>query len=702
MQSAYADRIWTGTASQEWSDAANWGGALPNNGELIEINLATGNFPVITSANSATFRPGDVLLGRAPSSIARLDIRSGTLVQNILGNNGQWFFLGIPDSGTSSSTLNIADTSATGQSNITTFGQGSGGLTVGKLWVGWRGGLATNATVNINTTGTITATSFYDQFAGSVIVGRDSTGVINMASGTINAAAEVWLGFTGDGGATNLASGTFNQAGGTVNTLGVIGALGAATGTWNIGNGSDSATLNATGAVAGLNGFGDGRTGIVLGRGYNTGTTAQGAMTVGSGGTVNSTRDILLGFAGNVSTVGRLNINSGGTVNLGTTAESVVNLSQFDAARGELTIDGGTLNLNSNSDILFSTQGGIGTSFVTLKNGGQINSWAGNGSGSGLAATSVLDLNRSNANVNSTFNLDGGTLTISSVLSTGPNGTRVFNFNGGTLKASTANATFFAANSASAANVKLGGAIIDTNGFDNTIGQVLQHDSGLGATLDGGLTKNGIGTLTLDGAAANSYTGLTTVSGGSLKLNKSAGVAAIAGGTRMNTGGTLLLGAANQIADGSAMELNGGTFDSGGFSETVGTLTLTTTSTIDFGTSQAANTILAFANSAGMTWSGTLNIYNYSSSNTGDGVDQLIFGSDSTGLTTAQLDSISFYSAGNGSTLLGTGVFFGNPGEVTYSAVPEPATAFGAFALLGLAAFRETTSRRRKLAGRRA
>jgi hypothetical protein len=50
------------------------------------------------------------------------------------------------------------------------------------------------------------------------------------------------------------------------------------------------------------------------------------------------------------------------------------------------------------------------------------------------------------------------------------------------------------------ANIRNNGAKIDTAGFNITIGQALQHSaiSGDNAT-DGGLTKNGAGTLTLGG-----------------------------------------------------------------------------------------------------------------------------------------------------------------------------------------------------------
>src|SRR4030095_6179327 len=92
--------------------------------------------------------------------------------------------------------------------------------------------------------------------------------------------------------------------------------------------------------------------------------------------------------------------------------------------------------------------------------------------------------------------------------------TAPFNFNGGTLKASASSATFFQGNTGTpvvpiTTIVKSGGAIIDTDTNVISILEPLQHDSSLGSTPDGGLTKRGIGTLTL--TATNTYSGITLV-----------------------------------------------------------------------------------------------------------------------------------------------------------------------------------------------
>jgi hypothetical protein len=166
-------------------------------------------------------------------------------------------------------------------------------------------------------------------------------------------------------------------------------------------------------------------------------------------------------------------------------------------------------------------------------------------------------------------------------------------------------------------------------------------------TNTGGLGKMGPGTLVLSGASANTYgstsaNGNTTVSGGTLKLSKTAGIAAVAKGSLIaNTGGLLLLGAANQVADTVPMTLGGGTFQTAGFSEQLGTLALTANSLIDLG---ASASILKYAASSAVAWTGgtILTVTNWNGSYSGGGAEQLIFGSASSALTSGQVSQIRF------------------------------------------------------------
>ncbi|MEX1116948.1 MAG: autotransporter-associated beta strand repeat-containing protein [Akkermansiaceae bacterium] len=116
------------------------------------------------------------------------------------------------------------------------------------------------------------------------------------------------------------------------------------------------------------------------------------------------------------------------------------------------------------------------------------------------------------------YDLNGGTVNVNTITSTSTSAAdalATFNFNGGTLKPTASSTTFWAANAQTTANVKDGGAKIDTAGFNITITQPLLKFAG--STTDS-LTKDGLGTLTLTGA--NTYSGNTTVSEGTLSLGQ--------------------------------------------------------------------------------------------------------------------------------------------------------------------------------------
>ncbi|PWU11385.1 MAG: hypothetical protein C5B50_23400 [Verrucomicrobia bacterium] len=161
----------------------------------------------------------------------------------------------------------------------------------------------------------------------------------------------------------------------------------------------------------------------------------------------------------------------------------------------------------------------------------------------------------------------------------------------------------------------------------------------------GSLTKFNNSVLEL--SAVNTYGGPTTISAGTLKL-----------------------GIANAIASSSSVVLNGGTLDAGGFNHAnTGTLGLSASSTLNF--SGVAN-LLQFANSSAVAWTSgkVLNLADWTGN--GHSGTEMEFGTDATGLTTAQLAEIEI--DGNAATLGTLSLDSGG-----FLVIPEPSTA-----LLGL------------------
>lgn len=359
-----------------------------------------------------------------------------------------------------------------------------------------------NFTINTSATGVYPIVSANSAFSPVDIIlgnGASITARLDQTSGSLATGSGNWaiIGLNGGAGTFNVLGGTFTAGG--IHMARTTGTA-IADGTMNITN----ATVNVTGAT-------------VVEDAINNVSTCKGTLNVGSGGTLNTENDLVMAFAGDSASLAEVNIGPGGTVNVATTTTRWLIVSQWDYVQGRLNINGGTLNLNANTSIEFSTGSwspgaNTGAGEVNL-NSGAITSWSGNQTGAN--ATGVVDLNNNGgASINNTFNLNGGILTISRIMTGNDNGTAAFNFNGGTLKAAGSTPYFIQLGGAGqTANVLDGGAIIDSAGFDVAIPQALAS----GGTGIGGLTKIGNGTLTLSGGY--SYTGPTAVRGGTLVLD---------------------------------------------------------------------------------------------------------------------------------------------------------------------------------------
>ncbi len=235
-------------------------------------------------------------------------------------------------------------------------------------------------------------------------------------------------------------------------------------------------------------------------------------VTVSGGSFIARGGDLQMGASGS----GTLN-QTGGTV-IGT---NWISIGRNGGGVGIYNISGGTLmKVNPNGTRLNVAENGTGTLNV---------------SGTGTVIVGVggfADLDVCSASGSGTVNLDGGSITAGRVTHLG-GGTATFNFNGGTLVASLPTNSLFMSG-LTAANVKAGGAIIDsgTNLLDIT--QAL-----LDGTGGGGLTKLGNGTLRLNGV--NTYTGNSAVNAGGLGGSGTiAGPVGVAAGAKLAPGGSAI------------------------------------------------------------------------------------------------------------------------------------------------------------------
>ncbi len=306
---------------------------------------------------------------------------------------------------------------------------------------------------------------------GFASLARCGTGVYTLNGGSLTITSDCNVAdFVG-------ARGTVNVNGGSLTTYSLYAGAGYNTATVSAVGTSVGVVCQTGGSVA-VTGSGD----LVVFGGRDS-AAGVGVYEI-SGGTFNaSNANVLVGKYGQ----GTLS-QTGGTFG----AARNLYFGRYAGSTGSGTISGGTLSQSNSSYRTYVGYAGTGSLTVT---------------GSGLVnAAGGLTVAGASAGRGSLY-LNGGTLATTFISDGG--GTSALYFNGGTIKAKTSSASFLAG--LDGAYVQAGGAVIDSDGNDITISQAL-----LNASASGGLTKYGLGALTLNGSST--YTGATTVRGGVLAL----------------------------------------------------------------------------------------------------------------------------------------------------------------------------------------
>jgi fibronectin-binding autotransporter adhesin len=332
--------------------------------------------------------------------------------------------------------------------------------------------LNAGATVNVQSGGAILDTNGYSITVAAPMSGTG--GLTKNGAGTLTlTGANAYAGNTIVNAGTLDINGSYTGSTGTTGSHIMMNPSGGASAALTVGAGAGDLTFagNSYGYANDVAGNGNAGTAVMTLNGGAVSIGGVGSMRVG---------------CNNSAANGTLIVNSGAALSIA--AGRILIAANYSSATGTVTINGGSLILGTTGGYSYTDGDGLSSTL-----------WMGGGY--------------------ATVNINGGTLGLYGFNGGGANA--VVNFNGGTVQVrnnNTTNYNFFNGTSFSA-RVQAGGAKFDTNGFNTTIPVALVHDSSLGSTPDGGLTKNGAGTLTL--TAAETYTGTTTVSAGTLALSRS-------------------------------------------------------------------------------------------------------------------------------------------------------------------------------------
>jgi autotransporter-associated beta strand protein len=473
-----------GTGTLVLSGANTFDGGVTIDAGTVRIGNASA---LGTSANPLTFGAssnGKLQVNGVALTLSALNGDNTTTIENSNATNGS---LSV-DSGSFDGTL---QNGSAGTLALTKTGAGalalagantySGGTTLngGTLSVSGNSALGTGAVIMAG--GTTISTSADATLSNAITFNGGITtflaaGGAMVLGGNVTGSATAWF-LNPTNKITLAGTNSLTSSGGLITTAGSVDITGSTTIDGGANNNSGFATI---------------------------GNQAASTVTILNGGslTVQGTTGTKPG------TIVGQNANSASTLNVGATDKS---------SSGTLNIGGNTAFILGNNNVTASGTLNVNSGTATITAGSttlqdQLNYIAmGRDDGTG-----IINLNGGTLATGRQFIRDGGTA------GTQGGGTAIFNFNGGVLQAQAdqtqGNGWFETATTGNfqvvTTNVAEGGAIIDTNGFNVNINTALVHAGS--NTIDGGLVKNGAGTLSLGGT--NTFTGNAVVTAGMLSL----------------------------------------------------------------------------------------------------------------------------------------------------------------------------------------
>ncbi len=598
-------------ASQTWTVAT--GAGLTVSGVISDFGGGYG----LTKAGGGTMTLSGVNTFTGPLTIANGTVRAdGNALKGTNGLLGAGTTVVLGASGQTGRLAIFVDGATTIDRDITLATGGTGEIQFGNFGAFQN----TNADRSLSLSGNINGSGNFTKLGGSAVVlsGNNiysGTTTVNEGALRLSSATALPGGIGATGGTSPL---TIN-GNGSIN-VGATIQLTAASGDFLRALGTGADQFQITGGVSGFDANGSARQ-VIVGNNaafelqwgiatFNPSAlllgfhqyTATGAITLQNKIDLNAaTRTITVNTGAAIATISGAIRTTSGTAGITKTGGGTLELSGNNTYNGPTTISAGTLTLSSAGAVGGTSQivlGGTSTLHVNFVNlsldklvtGGavplgtflrysQAQTAAGSSNGPGTILGTV-ELNVTNVNPNYTLDFGGSISTLTNLVTATYNSPITLSGSSSSINASTTSAPFtggtgmtVGASTAGAKTLILTGTLAG-----NTLGGVIGNGSGNVA-----VTKTNSGSWALTGA--NTYSGATTVSAGTLTLSGANG--AIGSSAVTIAGGTLTISNANaasnsdRLSGSLAFTMNGGTFNfnndasaGNSFSESAGTLTL--------------------------------------------------------------------------------------------------------------------------------